>query len=211
MNLNCKPVIENLSLQRNPDLTCPEAIEQKKHPVACPTCQKVSPIASGQSPRLRGFIGINAAGATSIVRSRSVIGTSEDLLYTAAVLENLPQPVPPPSLVAHIQARIRRAHRHSRWNFFANPTRILIALKMGPHPTVVQYTAILFYLMLILFLITHLFVRPTGPAPVVRKPLPPHTQVTQLGALKRTTLQRIRIARSKAAEEKSKEVLIKPE
>ena len=45
----------------------------------------------------------------------------EEMLHTAAVLESLPEPVPPPELVERIQIRIRRANRRSILNFLANP------------------------------------------------------------------------------------------
>ena len=79
MNPNCKQVIENLSLHRNPDLTHSEEVERKKHRVECPVCQKAY----------------------------------DQMLHTAAVLENLPLPLPPPDLVGCIQAQIRQEYRHS--------------------------------------------------------------------------------------------------
>ena len=136
--------------------------------------------------------------------------THEDMLHTAAVLESLPEPVPPPDLVERIQARIHQGRRPLLTNFFVNPiVRILVALKLGPHPTFVNYVAMLFYLVLTIFLVKLTFFGSTEPVPVVPpvvKPLQPHTRFVQLGEVKRAALQSVRIEK-----EKSKEVPIKPE
>ena len=133
----------------------------------------------------------------------------EEMLHTAAVLESLPEPVPPPDLVERIQARIRHYRRPLLVNFFVNPiARILVVLKLGPHPTFVNYTAMLFYLVLTIFLVKLTFFGSTEPpsvVPPIVKPLQPQTRITQLGAVKRAALQSVRI------EEKSKEVPIKRE
>jgi len=134
----------------------------------------------------------------------------EDMLHTAAILESLPEPVPPLDLVERIQARIRQGRRHLLLNFFVNPiARVLLALKLGPHPTFFNYTAMVFYLVLTIFLVKLTFFGPTEPppvAPLAVKPLQPHTRIIQLGAVKRAALQSVRIE-----DEKSKEVPIKPE
>lgn len=176
MNPNCKQVIENLSLHRNPDLTHREKVQLKGHLIECAICQ----------------------------------ADHEEMLHTAAILESLPEPVPPPDLVERIQARIRQGRRHLLLNHFVNPiARILVALKLGPHPTFVNYTAMLFYLVLTIFLVKLTFFGSTEPPPVAPsaiKPLQPHIQVIQWGAVRRAALQSVRIE-----DEKSKEVPIKRE
>jgi hypothetical protein len=78
----------------------------------------------------------------------------EEMLHAAAVLENLPEPAPPPDLAVRIQKQITKEHHRSRLAFFANPfARLLLALKLNPHPALVNCTAMMFYLMLTVFLV----------------------------------------------------------
>ena len=78
----------------------------------------------------------------------------EERLHTVAVLESLPQPAPPADLAARIQKRIGREHRRSRLAFFANPfARLLLIFKFNPHPALVNCSAMIFYLMLTVFLV----------------------------------------------------------
>ena len=92
----------------------------------------------------------------------------EEVLHTVAVLESLPEPDPPPDLVERIQTRIVREHRkQSRLAFLVNPIgRLLTALKLGPPPIIVNYTALLFYLILTIFLVKLTFFSPTDSPPV---------------------------------------------
>jgi hypothetical protein len=173
MDLDCKRVIENLSLHSNPDLTHQERAELKKHLVECRICQK----------------------------------EYEEMLHTVAFLESLPALDPPPDLVGRTQARITQEYRRHRMAFFANPlARILSLLKLGPHPTFVNCTAMLFYLMLTVFLVKLTFFDATEPTPVSKpnKSLQPHGQIVSLGSIK-ATVQRI------GAEEEPKEVSTQPE
>ncbi|MCZ6681436.1 MAG: hypothetical protein O7E52_29835 [Candidatus Poribacteria bacterium] len=161
MNLDCKRIIEDFSLHRNPDLTHREKAAYKQHLVECVTCR----------------------------------AEYEEMLYTAAVLESLPEPVPPPDLAQRIQTEIRQTHRRSVLDFLVNPiARILVALKLGPHPTFVNYTAMLFYVMLTIFLVKLTFFGSVGHAPVaLTKPLQPQTRIVRFADIKRSAMQEIRI------------------
>ncbi|MDE0297195.1 MAG: hypothetical protein OXN17_01010 [Candidatus Poribacteria bacterium] len=78
----------------------------------------------------------------------------EEMLRTVSLLENLPDPAPPPDLADRIQRRIAKEENFNRPAFFANPfVRVLRALKLNPHPTLVNCTAMVFYLMLTVFLV----------------------------------------------------------
>ena len=78
----------------------------------------------------------------------------EEMLHAVAVLESLPDPAPPPDLALRIQKQIAKEHRRSRLAFFANPfARLILALKINPHPALVNCTAMIFYLMLTVFLV----------------------------------------------------------
>ena len=112
----------------------------------------------------------------------------EEMLHTVAILEILPEPVPPPDLVERIQTYLRQTRRRSLLDFLANPiARILVALKLGPHPAFVNYTAMLFYLMLTVFLAKLTFFRSIDPVPVVApmKPIQPQIRIVRLGDVKR--------------------------
>jgi hypothetical protein len=126
----------------------------------------------------------------------------EEILHTAAVLESLPEPVPPPDLVERIQTQIHQTYRRSILNFLVNPiARILVAFKLGPHPTFVNYTAMLFYLMLTIFLVKLTFFGSTEPPPVtLTKPSHPQTRIVRLGDMKRAPSKTIRIEKEKSNE-----------
>ena len=131
----------------------------------------------------------------------------EEMLHTAAVLESIPDPVPPPELVERIQTRIRQTRRRSISDFLVNPiARILVAMKLGPHPTFVNYTAMLFYLMLTVFMVKLTFFNSTEPPPVeLTRPISPHVRLVRLGDMKHASLKA-----SSIEKEKSKEVPIQP-
>ena len=131
----------------------------------------------------------------------------EEMLHTGAVLESIPDPVPPPELVERIQTRIRQTHRRSILDFLVNPiARILVAMKLGPHPTFVNYTAMLFYLMLTVFMVKLTFFNSTEPPPVeLTRPISPHVRLVRLGDMKHASLKAASIEK-----EKPKEVPIQP-
>ena len=131
----------------------------------------------------------------------------EEMLHTVAVLESIPDPVPPPGLVERIQNQIRQTSRRSIWNFLANPiARILVAIKLGPHPTFVNYTAMLFYLMLTIFMLKLTFFNSTKPPTVeLTRPLSPNVRLVRLGDVKHASLKGVRVEK-----EKSNEIPIQP-
>ena len=130
MDLECKRVIENLSLHSNPDLRHQERAELKKHLVECQFCQK----------------------------------EYEEMLHTVAVLESLPALERLRISLDELKRGSPQEHRRLRLAFFANPlARILSLLKLGPNPTVVNCTAMLFYLMLTVFLVKLTFFDATEP------------------------------------------------
>ena len=126
----------------------------------------------------------------------------EEMLHTAAVLESLPDPVPPPELVGRIQTQIRQTYRRSIWEFLANPiARILVAMKLGPHPTFVNYTAMLFYLMLTIFMVKLTFFNSAEPPPMeLTRPLSPHVRIIRLGDVKHASLKAVRVEKEKSNE-----------
>lgn len=139
----------------------------------------------------------------------------EEMLHAVAVLESLPDPVPPPDLVKRTQAQINQEHRQLRLAFFANPiARILEILKLGPHPTFVNCTAMLFYLMLMIFLVKLTFFSPRDSALVntSSKSLQPHAQIVKVGySMKWGSVKKAAVQKSRREEEKPKEVPIEPE
>ncbi len=126
----------------------------------------------------------------------------EEMLHTAAVLESIPDPVPPPELVERIQTQIRQTRRHSILDFLVNPiARILVAIKLGPHPTFVNYTAMLFYLMLTIFMVKLTFFNSTEPpSSELMRPLSPQVRIVRLGDVKHSSLKAGRIEKEKSNE-----------
>ena len=131
----------------------------------------------------------------------------EEMLHTAAVLESVPDPVPPPELVERIQTQIRQTRRRSILDFLVNPiARILVAMKLGPHPTFVNYTAMLFYLMLTIFMVKLTFFNSTEPPPdQLTRPISPQVRLVRLGDVKHASLKGVRIEK-----EEPKEIPIQP-
>ncbi len=120
----------------------------------------------------------------------------EEMLHIGAILEGLPEPVPPPYLVGRIQKEIFRESRRERLAFFSNPiAHILTALRLGPHPTFVNYTAMLFYVTLTIFLLKMTFFNSPGPKNnwVFLKPESATVRVVPLGSIKRAALRSISI------------------
>lgn len=126
----------------------------------------------------------------------------EEMLHTAAVLESIPDPVPPPELVERIQTQIRQTRRRSILDFLVNPiARILVAMKLGPHPTFVNYTAMLFYLMLTIFMVKLTFFNSTEPPPVeLTRPLSPQVRIVRLADVKHASLKAVRIEKEESNE-----------
>jgi hypothetical protein len=122
----------------------------------------------------------------------------EETLHTIAVLESLPEPVPPPNLVENIQKRISQERKHNPLAFFANPfAYIFDALKLGPHPTFVNYTAIVFYMVLAIFLVKLTFFGPAEPHRGATAIHPSGSQIrlanVQFGAIKKAAQARVTI------------------
>ena len=125
----------------------------------------------------------------------------EEMLHTAAVLESIPDPVPPPELVARIQNQICQTSRRSIWDFLANPiARILVAMKLGPHPTFVNYTAMLFYLMLTIFMVKLTFFNSTEPPVELTRSPSPHVRLVRLGDVKHASLKAVRVEKEESNE-----------
>jgi hypothetical protein len=127
----------------------------------------------------------------------------EAMLHTATVTKILQEPIPPLNLVGRIQTQIRQTHRRSVLDFLANPiSRILLALKLGPHPTFVNYTAMLFYLMLTIFLVKVTFFHSTEPPPIatLMKPSQARMRTVLYGDVKRAARKSVRIEGKKPSE-----------
>ena len=126
----------------------------------------------------------------------------EEMLHTAAVLDSIPDPVPPPELVERIQTQIRETDSRSVLDFLVNPiARILVAVKLGPHPTFVNYTAMLFYLMLTIFMVKLTFFNSTEPPPVqLTRPPSPHVRIVRLGDVKHASLEAVKVEKEKPNE-----------
>ena len=78
----------------------------------------------------------------------------EEMLHVVAVLESLSDHAPPPNLAERIQTRIAKEHRRSRLAFFASPiAQFLAVFKLHPHPILVNCSAMIFYLVLTVFLV----------------------------------------------------------
>jgi hypothetical protein len=138
----------------------------------------------------------------------------EEMLHAVAVLESLSDPIPPMDLVEQTQARIIQEHQRLRLAFFASPiARLLDVLKLGPHPIFVNCTALVFYLMLTVFLVKLTFFSPTDPASVNTAgksfqspaPIAKVTYSAKWGSMKTAAVKT-----TMNEEEKPKEVTIEP-
>ena len=134
----------------------------------------------------------------------------EEMLHTVAVLESLPEPVPPPDLVGQIQNGIAKEHRRNRLAFFANPiARLLLALKFDPHPTFVNCTAMFFYLMLAVFLVKLTFFSGATDLSRVLSPSKSMQQDVRVVATSWAAIRGAATRRGTMEKEKSKEASIR--
>lgn len=82
----------------------------------------------------------------------------EGLLHTAEVIGNLETPEPPPELLTNIQTQIREAHKRSRTALLASPfSWVFGKLKLGLSPQIVNYTALVCYVLASAFLVKFAF------------------------------------------------------
>lgn len=78
----------------------------------------------------------------------------EGLWQTAAVLDSLEAPEPPPELIGNIQYQIREFHKRSQTAFFATPISWLFnKMKLKFSPQLVNCVALLCYLLASAFLV----------------------------------------------------------
>lgn len=80
----------------------------------------------------------------------------ERLVHTMMLLRGLPEPLPPPDLVARIRTRIEQIKEKKRPLFdMISPlfSKIFVAFKLGPRPVYLNYAALIFYLVLTIFLV----------------------------------------------------------
>lgn len=82
----------------------------------------------------------------------------EGLLHTAAVLENLESPEPPPELLGKIQDQIRELHIKQNTAIFAAPFSWIISkFKFNLSPKLVNGVAMVCYLLVSVFLVKVIF------------------------------------------------------
>ena len=82
----------------------------------------------------------------------------EGLLHTAAVLENLESPDPPPELLGKIQDQIRELHKKQNTAIFAAPFSWIIGkFKFNLSPKLVNGVAMVCYLLVSVFLVKIIF------------------------------------------------------
>ena len=82
----------------------------------------------------------------------------EGLWHTAALLDSVETPIPPPDLVENIQQQIREMHKQNQVAFFANPISWVVdKLRLNMSPQFVNYAALLFYLLASVFFVKFAF------------------------------------------------------
>ncbi len=107
----------------------------------------------------------------------------EGLWHTAALLDNVETPIPPPDLAEKIQQQIRTAHKQQQVAFFANPMSWVVdKLRLKISPQFVNYAALLFYMLASVFLVKLAFFTSTP------------EQDTGLSTMQEARLQQIRVS-----------------
>lgn len=125
----------------------------------------------------------------------------EGLWHTATVLGSLEAPEPPPELLGNIQRQIREVHRKNQTAFFATPISWLLGkMKVKFSPQVVNYAAMLCYLIASVFLVKVAFFSDAPKQTDVPK------QNFGLTAMEQTRLKHVRINPSPWASLKHKGV-----
>jgi len=87
----------------------------------------------------------------------------ERLVHTMMLLRGLPEPLPPPDLVAKIRNQIEKLTKKKTPLFDMLSlifSKIFVAFKLGPRPVYLNYAALIFYLALTIFLVKLTFLTP---------------------------------------------------
>jgi len=103
----------------------------------------------------------------------------DHLVHTMMLLHGLPEPIPPSDLVIRIRKRIEELSKKKSPIFdVISPlfSKVFVALKLGPRPVYLNYAALIFYLVVTLFLVKLVFL-PSG-----REVQPPITPIATFSA-----------------------------
>ncbi len=119
----------------------------------------------------------------------------EQMWHTSLVLDDLSTLSPPADLLSKTQTQIRQVHRQQKLAFFANPVSWLFRIfHLDPPPTLVNYTAVVFYVVIIAFFIKLAVLDDNSPLDLITTtPLPVKTRVGQLGAIKKAALDSVSV------------------
>ena len=118
----------------------------------------------------------------------------EQMWHTSLVLDDLSTLSPPADLLSKTQTQIRQIHRQKKLAFFANPVSWLFRIfHLDPPPTLVIYTAVVFYVVVTAFFVRLAVLDDDSPVNLTTKPLPAKTRLVQLGAIKRAALDSVSV------------------
>ena len=118
----------------------------------------------------------------------------EQKWHVSLILDDLSALSPPTDLLADTQSKIRRIHHRQRLVSFVNPFNWLLSrFQLSPPPRLVNYAAIIFYVVVSVFLLKLAFLEEDTAMPLTTKPLPAKVRIVQIGAIKKSALDSVSV------------------
>ena len=118
----------------------------------------------------------------------------EQMWHVSLILDDLSALSPPTNLLADTQSKIRQVHHRQRLSSFVNPFNWLLSrFQLSPPPRLVNYAAIIFYVVVSVFLLKLAFLEDDTAIPLTTKPLPAKVRIVQIGAIKKSALDRVSV------------------
>ena len=118
----------------------------------------------------------------------------EQMWHVSLILDDLSALSPPTDLLADTQSKIRQVHHRQRLASFVNPFNWLLSrFQLSPPPRLVNYAAIIFYVVVSVFLLKLAFLEEDITMPLTTKPLPTKVRIVQIGAIKKSALDRVSV------------------
>ena len=118
----------------------------------------------------------------------------EQMWHVSLILDDLSALSPPTDLLADTQSKIRRVHHRQRLASFVSPFNWLLSrFQLSPPSGLVNYAAIIFYVVVSVFLLKLAFLEEDTAMTLTTKPLPAKVRIVQIGSIKKSALDSVSV------------------
>ena len=118
----------------------------------------------------------------------------ERIWHVSLILNDMSTLSTPTDLLADTQSKIRQVHYMQRLASFANPFNWLFSkFQLNLPPSLVNYAAIIFYVVVSVFLLKLAFLEEETTISLTTKPLPAKVRIVQIGAVKKSALDSVSV------------------